>query len=244
MKKLLTVLLVSAMTIAIAGCATTADSTEIPETTLSPPRETTPKFVGSSYLMFPMMGFPTFDDFVLDTLALSENIVIGSVDSIYEVIEQEFYEYEEGAPPPPTFFMTYYNIIVEQTLLGEELDELLVGMLGTPDNEIGMTKPPVGSRVVLFAGRGNDPEGRFYSISFEKGVFIINDDDTLYSLHDDEMVAQFDGQPLGVLISEIERILDNGEFSREFMATWIEEAQAEHRERVRKNREQRQRQSD
>jgi hypothetical protein len=226
--KIIAALLISAIALTLAGCSSTENS-ETPA----------PKFVGSSELMMSSKVHPTFTDFVLFD-SYNTTIVIATVDSVHETYEGFFHEPEDEFDLPPTYIMTHYNVTVEQTLSGDVRDTLLLGLLGTPDCDLYTTKPPVGSRVLLIIGEG--PPGIFYTIGFERSIFLINDDDTVYSLHDDPITAQFDGQPLSALVAEIERILDEGEFSEDFFYGYIEEFERERRESVERNRERRRQQ--
>jgi uncharacterized membrane protein YgcG len=234
--KLIAALLISAIALTLAGCSSTENS-ETPAVTSEP------KFVGSnSIIAGSMKHIPTFDDHVLFG---TDRIVIGVVDSVDELFEG-FLTGTEDNPRPPSHTATYYNVVVTQTILGVESDEITVAMMGTPDSNWGMTKPPLGSRVLLilegqFSERRN--EVVYTPTGFEKSVFLINDDDTVYSLHDDPITAQFDGQPLSVLVAEIERILDEGDFSDEFIESFRVEYQSELREHVEQNRERRRQQN-
>jgi hypothetical protein len=234
--KLIAALLISAIALTLAGCSAENKSAETPAVTSEP------KFIGSNSIIGSTINVPTFEDHVLfDT----DRIVIGVVDSVDELFEG-FLAGTEDNPRPVPRTATYYNVVVEQTLWGEESTRLTMCLGGRPDSNSGLTKPPLGSRMLFilvgqFCERRN--EDVFTTAGFERAFFLINDDDTVYSLHDDPITAQFDGQPLSVLVAEIERILDEGDFSDEFIESFRVGYQSELREQVEQNRERRRQQN-
>jgi hypothetical protein len=211
--KLIAILLTVTLLLAVTAC--------------EPPVE---KYVGSNEHMMSVAGFPTFDDFVL----ISDRIAIGKIESA-EVREGYFHEPEEDdIYPPPTYTETRYTVIVDETLTGNDSDSLILCLFGTPDSDFGMTKPHIGDNVMLFLAEARD--GLYAAEGFEMGIFIIRDDNTVYSLHDDKITAQFDGKSLDVLKNEVTTILDEGDFSERYYSMWVEEYQEELRERVEQHR--------
>ncbi|MCL1881276.1 MAG: hypothetical protein FWF76_03775 [Oscillospiraceae bacterium] len=134
-------------------------------------------------------------------------IVIGRVESVE--ISQDFWYEGENPCPIDDFYDTVsnYTVTVYETLLGEETDTVVVAMLGYPDSHIGMTKPDIGDKLLLFLWQG--ASGRFGTIQFEESVFRIEEDGTLFSFSDMEFTAQFDGETLEVLEDEILEILED-----------------------------------
>jgi hypothetical protein len=199
--KLIAILLTVTMLLTIAACESPAE-----------------KHIGSQGLYMSFIGYPTFEDFVLAT----DKIVVGKVESLEEVKEYFLEDFEDDNPynEPRNYFGTYYNITVVETLLGDDCDSLLLGTFGTPD-DVGMTKPKVGDNVLLFLHENEN--GTFSPTFLEMSVFIINNDNTVYSLHDDKLTAQFDGKTLDVLKKEIITILDEGDFSEKYYSLWGEE---------------------
>jgi len=109
----------------------------------------------------------------------------------------------------------------------------LLALLGTPDSDYGMTKPQIGDNVVLFLN--DDTLGSFVPVAYEMGIFIINEDNTLYSLYDRELTTQFDGKSLDIIKEEISSLIKDGDFSDEYMSWFNEKAKSEFRERKQNN---------
>jgi hypothetical protein len=182
------------------------------------------KFVGSKYLLMSEIGFDTFDEFVNFTTGLTNahsnlnvdyivntgKIVVGTIDGVAEVKEGFLHDKKEGGVYDlPSYIYTIYNVIVEKTIFGEEVDFLQICLNGTPDSHFGMTKPDIGDNLVLLLNQNNS--GTFTPVSYERSVFRINDDGTLYSFSDERITAQFDGETLDVLEDEIFEIMSKCE---------------------------------
>jgi hypothetical protein len=174
---------------------------------------TTDRIIGSEMLMLSRKYFDTFDDFLKHTISIenkneSAKIVIGRVESVAGIREEKIREeYDEQRHSPPTFTVTDYNIVVEKTLFGKEVNSFVLSLLGTPDNHWGITKPDIGDKLMLFVYKNN--QDGFALTSFEEAMFKINEDETVYSFSNQEITAQFDGKQLKVLENEINRILDS-----------------------------------
>ena len=170
------------------------------------------KIIGSKNNMDSRIEFATIEEKIRFTVEITNNmlqadvdeivdvgkIVIGRIDSVKDVEEVHLLgDY--------SYMVTYYNVTVEKTLFGDEVDALLLCLAGTPDSHEGMTKPDIGDSLVLFLAK--HPYGHFEIISYEESLFKINEDGTLYSFSDAEFTAQFDGKPLSVLEDIISKVI-------------------------------------
>ena len=178
------------------------------------------KIVGSKSIMESRWGFSTIEEKVqftieatnlyrqveVDEILSAGRIVIGRIDSVEDVRKEYWREKTDENDDPPWSMVTFYKIIVEKTLFGDEIDTLLLCLEGTPDSHAGMTKPDVGDNFVLFLIENADGAS-FATISYEESLFKINEDGTLYSFSDAEFTAQFDGKPLSVLEDIISKVI-------------------------------------
>jgi YHS domain-containing protein len=183
------------------------------------------KLVGSRYAPMSRLSYNDFSDMVqsvmhktteitVDGVTTGESvnvgkIVIGEVKSA-EVHGMYMHEKEDGDRfDPPEFIYTSYNIVVNETIFGNEVDSIDVHFEGVPDSHYGITKPDIGDNLLLFVWedlRENSPTfGSYGLMSFEESIFRIEDDGTLYSFSDEIFVARFDGNPLKTLKNEMSR---------------------------------------
>ncbi|MCL1880783.1 MAG: hypothetical protein FWF76_01240 [Oscillospiraceae bacterium] len=214
--------------VTIAGCS-------MQDTDISP-RESVEKFVGSDYLhgIF-YIGHREFNDLVLS----SGNIVVGTVESVAEV--RSIANNETFFGDSYDYVETLYNIEIEQTWLGENgetRETLKICFVNPPDVDYGTTKPQIGERFVFFLGfQSPNEENVFTTQGFERGMFRIGNDNTMFSFHTDEMTAQFDGMDFDLFKEEVLSILKNGEFSEEYKEIFTDEFFARFYENIELHRE-------
>ena len=157
------------------------------------------KVIGSRSMPFCFMeiGVKTLPEFV----AIADKIVIGKVEKVAEVREGRMID-EEGVDAP-VYVETFYNVIVEETLLGKPSDNVMICLLGTPDSDLGTTKPKIGENLILFLSENED--GTYAVQGFEKGMFKIMDDKTVVSFSDEQVTAQYDGKSLDFMKTETQQ---------------------------------------
>ncbi len=162
------------------------------------------KFVGSDYMKSIKMPIPSIDWLI----ERSDLIIIGRV-----VDDGDYLQYgvensgDKDVPANLLFDKTKNTVLIETILYGEESkSEILFSQLGQPESDYWQTKFKKGDKVILFL---RNVDGNLYaSVALEEGCFKIIDGEILYSLSNDEVVANYDGKQATVLIEHIENIIN------------------------------------
>lgn len=93
----------------------------------------------------------------------------------------------------PTFETANTTVLVNEVIYGNYSNETLVYVqLGNAESHKFQTKVKKGDKVLLMLGEDPDEKGEFSSVSFEKGVFIIDKSNKVISQSNHPEFSQYD----------------------------------------------------
>lgn len=104
---------------------------------------------------------------------------------------------------------TWFTVDLKQVWYGdipESQRQIDLWISGAKDTMV--TKPDLGEEVVLFLYQQN---GEYAALDLEHGIFTVNDDGTLYSFSNLERFCKYDGQPVQVLIDDLNQAIDEAQ---------------------------------
>lgn len=174
------------------------------------------KVVGSTdfkqqFLIFQYQG-------VQDACLDADLVVIGTVRTEGETVIRDFYTGEPvmkakhqkafDTNAAQTYEVSKSSVDVEEVLYGSCGKSIILTQNGAAGSDAGETKVKKGDRMLFILHK--DPAGSdmWSSVSWEDGLFLLNDNGKVLSLTDNLSLAKYDERPVGLLKKDVRLALE------------------------------------